>query len=382
MKPQLVWFRDDLPDDDIFNPSSHWDPNPTEQEWLVPAIIPHGEVVLLYGAGGVGKSLLALQLMTCCATGHPFLGLPVQKCSAFGLFSEESRSEINRRINSILRHLGIEPTREGYDQLIGMGCFVRPQHDNALMRFDKNGVGKLTPYFDEFCAHAMCAIDAPNNPNHSKRQGFIEKRGLIVIDNLVSGYDGNENDRRQVQVFVRECLYRIARELNVTVIVLANPSNYGLSSGTGSSGSTGWENAARSRLYLRRPKAGGALDPSTIILEVMKSNYGPTGGQMHLKIDNGVFVPVGSGPSIKRSNPQFAEDTFLKCLHETQRQGRDVSASPNAANFAPKSFSEMPRSEGLSKIELRRGMERLLDQGRIKVEEYGRAGDRRKRLVT
>ncbi len=43
-----------------------------ERKWLVPNWIPHRNVTMLGGDGGLGKSLLAMQLLTACATGHPW----------------------------------------------------------------------------------------------------------------------------------------------------------------------------------------------------------------------------------------------------------------------------------------------------------------------
>ncbi len=42
-----------------------------ERRWIWPEWIPVGAVTALYGDGGTGKSLLAQQLMTACATGAP-----------------------------------------------------------------------------------------------------------------------------------------------------------------------------------------------------------------------------------------------------------------------------------------------------------------------
>ncbi|HEY9147871.1 MAG TPA: AAA family ATPase, partial [Gammaproteobacteria bacterium] len=45
-----------------------------EREWLVQDLIPARNVTLLYGDGGTGKSLLALQLAVAVALGRPWLG--------------------------------------------------------------------------------------------------------------------------------------------------------------------------------------------------------------------------------------------------------------------------------------------------------------------
>ncbi len=73
-----------------------------EREWIVQDWLPVGHVTLLYGDGGVGKTLLAQQLMTSCATGSPWCGLAVQKCRVFGMFCEDDADELHRRQAAIL----------------------------------------------------------------------------------------------------------------------------------------------------------------------------------------------------------------------------------------------------------------------------------------
>jgi hypothetical protein len=60
-----------------------------------------------------------------------------------------------------------------------------------------------------------------------------------------------------------------------------------MASGSGTSGSTAWNNSVRSRLYLTQDDA----NPDARILKFMKSNYGPKGEPMKLIWRNGLFVP-------------------------------------------------------------------------------------------
>jgi hypothetical protein len=48
-----------------------WDEEPIpERRWIVPGIIPEGNVTMLNGDGGLGKSQLALQLLAACTIGR------------------------------------------------------------------------------------------------------------------------------------------------------------------------------------------------------------------------------------------------------------------------------------------------------------------------
>ena len=89
---------------------------------------------------------------------------------------------------------------------------------------------------------------------------------------------GNENYRFQVRSFIN-LLRRWAMEMDGGVIITAHPSNFGLSQGTGISGSTAWNNSVRSRIYLTKPKDdvddfGEQEDTNERILKLMKNNYG------------------------------------------------------------------------------------------------------------
>ncbi len=79
-----------------------------EREWIVTKWIPHGAVTILGGDGGIGKSLLAMQLLTAVAIGEPWLGLPTISCKAIGFYCEDDEEEIWRRQAAINRHYGVD----------------------------------------------------------------------------------------------------------------------------------------------------------------------------------------------------------------------------------------------------------------------------------
>ena len=164
----------------------------------------------------------------------------------------------------------------------------------------------------------------------------------------------------------------------VLVILAKKPE--GLNTGSGMSGSTAWNNAVRSRLYLT--EAGEQTDGATRILKTMKANYGPKGGEIRLRWSKGVYEEIaeetGMLGSIKRGN---AEVVFMECLAAVMREGRNVSESKHSGNYAPKLFADRPQGKGYRKEEFRRAMEALFQAGKIRVAEYGRGGDRRQRIV-
>ena len=80
-----------------------------ERIWLIDGIVPLGVPVMLATAGGLGKSMLCLQLALAVAYGDaidgrakPVLGGPVaQHGSVVILTAEDDKSEIHRRLNSL-----------------------------------------------------------------------------------------------------------------------------------------------------------------------------------------------------------------------------------------------------------------------------------------
>jgi hypothetical protein len=85
----------------------HGQPVP-ERRWLVEGLVPHGAVTLLGGDGGLGKTLLAQQLVTAAAIGKKWVGLPTAAVKAIGVFCEDDRDELHRRQSDINRHYGCE----------------------------------------------------------------------------------------------------------------------------------------------------------------------------------------------------------------------------------------------------------------------------------
>ena len=75
--------------------------------WSVEDWLPFGHVTISYGDGGVGKTLLAQQLMASCAIGAYGMGLTPRRYKVFGLFCEDDADEVHRRQDRINDALGI-----------------------------------------------------------------------------------------------------------------------------------------------------------------------------------------------------------------------------------------------------------------------------------
>lgn len=321
------------------------------RRWIVPDFVPVGAVTMIGGDGGLGKSILGMMLNTSAATGLKWLGMEVQPVRAVGIHCEDSRDELHIRQDAINRHLGLN-----FGDLENLKMVSRVGEDNSLMMVDKfnRPTGAGTAFYEQV-------------------RRLVQDFGaqLLVMDSLHDLFPGNENSRPEARMFIN-LLRKIALEIDGAVILLSHPSQAGLSSGTGTSGSTAWANAVRSRLYLTkpRPEEGEREDPDLRVLRTMKSNYGPAAGRIELRYRDGVFLradaPIGGGivQKIERAN---AEAGFLACLDLCIAREMPVSDARNSPRYAPKLFATMAEAGGYRMKELERAMISLFGAGTITV---------------
>jgi len=83
----------------------------------------------------------------------------------------------------------------------------------------------------------------------------------------------------------------------------------------------------------------------------------------------------GAGYLDKLATQQTADLLFMDLLTRFTRQGRNVSATRNAPNFAPAEFAREPeaKADHVSKAALTDAMRRLFVADKICVEDYGTA---------
>ena len=332
---------------------------PPERPWLVRDWIPLRQVTLLGGDGDTGKTMLALQLMTGTALTGDWFGLPVMRCRTFGLFAEDDSDEIERRLHAIAKATGADKAK--LSDLAWRSAVIDPCE---LVEVINDGRVRPTEYFERL-------------------REAIRKFGarLVILDAATNLYGGDELRRRQVNAFI-SLLRRLAIEIDGAVVLLAHPSAQGLSTGSGLSGSTHWNNAVRSRLYFKRAE-GEDADPDERTLTCRKANYARSGNVLRLCWKDGAFVALDAPGGIDRiALGAKADRVFLSLLKTTYANSSWISPNLTARNYAPTVLAKHPDREGLSKEALEAAMHRLLNKsGQIKTEPYGRPSDPRTRLA-
>ena len=148
-----------------------------------------------------------------------------------------------------------------------------------------------------------------------------------------------------------------------------------MSSGTGTSGSTAWNNSVRSRLYLE------IKSPETRVLTIVKANHGKVGDKIEMRWNDGVYVlDDGGDPAVEKLVNKSADDAFMAVFSKLTSQGQTLG--PNVGpTYAPKKIASHPDAKGYSKQKLVDAMQRLLDVGRLRIEVTGPPSRRYTQLV-
>jgi RecA-family ATPase len=359
--PHNPFLEDAAPRASRFFPASEWSGKSVPpREWLVRDLVPSRTVTLLGGDGGTGKSLLALQLAYAVATGGAWLGRRVAGGGALFISAEDDEAELHRRLADVVQASG-----GSFDDLDRLTLRSLAGEDALLAMLDRiGGVLLASALFREI-----------------EKRIAEENPAVAIFDTLADLFPGNENDRAQARQFVG-LLRGLAIRRHCAVLLLAHPSLSGLNSGTGTSGSTAWNNSVRSRLYLERVVQDGyEANPDARILRTMKANHARTGGEISVTWRDGVFVADAQETGLDRmAATAKAERVFLRLLGVLTAQGRRVNTG-GGQTYAPSVFASHPEAEGVSKRAFRSAMEALLASGKITVAEDGPPSKRRQFLT-
>lgn len=325
--------------------------------WLATHRIPAADATILSGDGGGGKTTVALQLAVSVEQGlGDWLGTTTESGPVIFFSAEEPRDEMRRRLDRVARKRGLDASD------IKNLHFHFADPDKCLLAVARpTGAMVPTPLFDALVAAV-----------HNIRPV------LIIVDSIAATFGGNQNDRVHARTFVG-LFRRLAHSVDCAVLLLDHPSLSGITSGTGRGGSMDWQNATRARLHLETVE--GEEGATGRVLEVKKTNYGPSGEKVRLQWEDGCFVLEGTASAPHRAaGNATADQRYLECLDAVTTQGRHVCPA-KGRGFAPKTFADMPQANGMTARAFQDAQERLFAAGTIEVTAYGPPSRGTKRIV-
>lgn len=350
-------------------PKSEHDPAPMDWEvldavvpeppaWRLEGWLPEGTVTLLAANGGVGKSNLSLQLGVALVHGHEFMGLQTKQSKVLVLSGEDEARTVHFRVGNICQEMQV-PMQSLHNR---MTVYDLTQHDCVLWR-DGHPTSRMQWLADE---------------------AVRTKAQVIVIDNASDVFADNENDRTAVRGFMR-ALNLIAHVTRAAVLLLAHVDKASVRMGAGSdtnstfSGSTAWNNSARSRWAMVR-------DGQTVTIRHEKCNLGPLQEEIRVEFDTGskTFKRFGNVPgataaaALLRNGQRVA---VMRLLAEAESAGQRLSMSAQANNNA---WLALKGADAFPRIDRREFFSMLFEMqrdGLVQEQEYVRENRTKARQV-
>lgn len=329
---------------------------PPERRWAIKGWLGFGHVTLLVGSGGIGKTLLAQQMASCLALSKPFIGDVPEPLTCLMWACEDDHDELWRRQVQIARwcNAGLEAFAE---RLV-----IVPRHglENALVTTE---FGKLlySPLIGE--------LETQANDLHAD---------VIILDNVAQLYGASENDRHAVTAFINALSGALAGR---AVMLLAHPSR---SAGSEFSGSSAWENVARTRLYLgatlpgEKPEPDASPEDNVRYLARRKANYSQKDWRRMTYKDGALTPDEAETPSglIANIRAGNAERAIIAAIAKLTSMGIAATDGQRSPNYLPKLMADYKLAEGLNKRELAVAVRTMMVDGKIKRAELGRKANR------
>ena len=270
-------------------------PNPPPVSWLVKDWMPDATLSVLTGAGGAGKSRIALQLAVAVATGaERFIqtesgaailnGLKAPQLLAAGpVVFAAWETRLLAWQNRLAAVCGQGADRaERIRQLTGQLHYVNMRPSGGLWGAAQG-------------AHTSTAGSWLEGGNALLDYAAAAHARLLVIDPLAAAFVQNENDRALVRAFL-SALDQWAEDHSCAVLIISHPPK----GDSAQSGSTDWRNGVQAVWTLETAKVKdgnekGKLVPAPggeRILQVDKLNEGAPPDPVYLQFIEGRFAEV------------------------------------------------------------------------------------------
>ena len=328
---------------------------PPPREWVVPDWVPAGHVTLLSGKGGIGKTLLAQQLATAIAAGKTFLtALEPRKVLMWA--GEDDERELWHRQANICSYFEVPMSALAEN-------FILHSYAGTDITLATTAYGAIIPTAGLEMLRAQVEATKPD---------------IVILDNIARLYGGNENVRHDVTTW---CAWVQAACAPAAVLLLGHPAK---AVGSEFSGSTAWEGAVRSRLYLgdKPPdekddeEDGAPLAERFRYLCRRKANYSDQ-DMVVLSLLEGVFVPTKS-PDAQRfsADSAFCRGVVAKALSTLRSADLSASASTASPSYLPRLAKQYGLTEGLTDRQFAATMRAMVLDGELVKEQVGTYANR------
>ncbi|MFO1311567.1 MAG: AAA family ATPase [Burkholderiales bacterium] len=293
---------------------------PAAPGFIVDGWLPCDYATLFAGHGGAGKSGIALHLACCIALGRPFFGLPCAKRRVMYLSCEDRWPVLHWRLAHIARHLDID-----------LG-----ELDGELVLLDL--VGEETVLWEKDPKTGMTLTTGFACLQEKMTKNTAE---VLFVDGISDTFAGNENARGDPKRYVNSLLSLIPPDGALVLIGhVAKPAASSPSTSEGYSGSTGWHNSVRARWYLYPERGDEDGKPSgELVLELQKSNHGPTAAAMRFTWDDQARMFIGRsaeavGTMVDEIRDRSEREAILRAMQSAGASCIDIPAATTGRRTA------------------------------------------------
>ena len=264
-----------------------------KRDYLIPDVLPHPSVVLIYGAGGDGKSMSAWTLAKHIATGAPFIvrgkPVPVQKGPVLLLNGDQPLVQLKEQLQEV-------------DYPVESETFI--QTDWALQRYAQ----------------------------FVKLMHDIKPK-LVVIDSLIGCSGGRAFDENKSDFATP--LYWLTRNNGVlfpatTILIVHHANKQG-----GFRGTSAIRDAVDETWSLKKPdNAIGSLPAHCRLITIEKSRSGRSGTQLVMRMEDDLSFSISDyTPEVDTANnaPSSITDRVLqrlRVIHPRTVTRSDLNADP------------------------------------------------------
>jgi len=215
-----------------------------EYDWLVENLLVKGDIAMLVGDGGVGKSWLTMDLAVAMAQGREkWLGMEVAGKRALIIDQENPMVTVRRRLAA----LGFNPAKNAEELRYLWYAGIRLDQEEMARKL------------------------------HEDVETFEPE--LVVVDSLSRAHFKNENSAEEMNPLMNMGVFPIARNLGATVVLIHHVSKEG-----GSRGSTAIRNAVDLTLEVKNETTSkGAETGWQLILPDKLRNVPPWGAALRVR---------------------------------------------------------------------------------------------------